>query len=113
MVSSVVNYFVRGLAMMRKHDPQVQEDGFGMVKQVATEHVADLIATYEAESDRDLRCWLLELIGEARSCEALPVLAEALASKDDSIRVWGEAGLEKMDTKEARTLLWQHKSADA
>ncbi|MEQ7128766.1 hypothetical protein ABN034_30085 [Actinopolymorpha sp. B11F2] len=42
----MVNDFERGLAMMRKHDPQVQEDGFGMVKQVATEHVADLIAAY-------------------------------------------------------------------
>jgi len=113
MVGSVVNEFARGLAMMRKHDPQVQEDGFGMVKQVAAEHVGDLIAAYRSESGRGLRCWLLELLGETRSPEALPVLAEALTSADDSIRDWAEVGLQKMDTKEARTLLWHRKHPDA
>jgi HEAT repeat protein len=93
--------------MMRKHDPQVREDGFGLVRQVAPEHVADLVTAYSREEDHGLGCWLLELIGEARSPEALPVLSEALASQDESIRDWARIGLEKLGTKEARTLLWR------
>lgn len=102
----VVDDFTRGVAMMRKRDRQVQEDGFEIVKRVAAEHVADLVAAYEAEFDHGLRCWLLELIGETRSPAAIPILAEALADKDDSIRDWAKAGLEKVNAKEARNLLW-------
>ena len=97
----VFDQFKRGMGMMRKHDRQVQEDGFALVKQVAAEHVADLISAYAREEDHGLRCWLLELIGDARSPEALPVLREALASHE-----WARVGLQKLDTKEARTLLW-------
>lgn len=95
------------MAMMRKHNPQVQEDGFGLVRQVAAEHVHDLIEAYRNESDHGLRCWLLELLGEARSPEALPIFTEALASHDDSIRSCGRRGLETLDTEEARTVLWE------
>lgn len=108
-----VNDFTRGLEMMRKRDPQVREDGFGLVKRVAADHVAELSSAYPAEDDHGLRCWLLELLGEARSPEALPVFAEALSSPDDSIRSWGEAGLEKLHTKEARRLLWEHRQRHA
>ncbi|WP_432887944.1 HEAT repeat domain-containing protein [Kribbella sp. CA-245084] len=104
----MVDQFTRGMGMMRKHNPQIQEDGFGLVKQVAHEHVADLITAYSGEEDHGLRCWLLELIGEARSAEALPVLREALASPDESIRDWARIGLEQLGTKEARALLWRH-----
>ena len=106
----VVNDFTRGMAMMQKHDPLVQEYGFGLVKGVAAEHVYELIAAYSKETHRGLRCWLLELLGESRSPEALPVFVDALASPDDSIRDWGRAGLEKLDTKDARTL-WRESTA--
>ena len=91
----MVDDFIRGLAMMRKHDPQVQEDGFGLVKGVAAAHVAELSSAYAKESEHGLRCWLLELLGETRSPEALPVLIEALDSPDESIRHWGVVGLKK------------------
>jgi HEAT repeat protein len=93
--------------MMRKHNPQVQEDGFALVRQVAPEHVADLITAYLREEDPGLRCWLVELIGEAGSPQALPVLSEALASQDESIHDWARVGLEKLGAKEARSLLWR------
>ena len=99
--------------MMRKRDPQVEENGFGLVKRVAAEHAGELIAAYSDQTDRGLRCWLLELLGEARSPEALPVFVGALASPDDSIRFRGEMGLEKLDTKEASTLLWEHRQHHA
>lgn len=106
----VVDQFMRGMKMMRQRDPQVQEDGFGLVRQVATEHVADLVAAYLDEEDPGLRCWLLELVGEARSPEALPILRDALTSPDEAIRSWARAGLQKLDSKDSRTLLWRNRN---
>jgi hypothetical protein len=104
----MVDDFERGMAMMRKHNPQVQEDGFGLVKSVAAQHVQDLITAYTNETDRGLRCWMLELLGEARSTEALAVFSQALEDPDDSVRSWGERGLKRMGTSDARTLLWEN-----
>ena len=95
------------MRLMRKHDPQLKEDGFGMLLPVASDVVTQLMQEYESESDHGLRCWLLELIGEARSTDAMPILSRELRSDDESIRDWARRGLENLDTKEARTLLWQ------
>ncbi|VTU41425.1 hypothetical protein H4P1_00057 (plasmid) [Variovorax sp. PBS-H4] len=102
----MVSDFVRGMAMMRKHDPQTQEDGFGLVKRVAAEHADELVVAHSEEADPGLRNWLLELLVEAQSPEALPIFARALEL--DATRHWGEAGLLKLNTKEARAVLWRH-----
>jgi hypothetical protein len=54
-----------------------------------------------------LRCWLLELIGYARSSKALPVLAEQLHGDDESLRDWAAVGLEHLGSKPARRELWK------
>lgn len=51
------------------------------------------------------RCWLLELIGAARSPDALPVLGIQLDSGEEVLRGWAAAGLKKLDTPEARAQL--------
>lgn len=100
--------FRAAMRLMRKHDPQERKDGFGMLAPVASDVLPRLLAEYEAESDRGLRCWLLELIGLARSSDALPLLTRELDSDNESIRGWARRGLENLNTKEARTVLWQH-----
>ena len=57
--------------------------------------------------DHGLRCWLLELIAAARSPAAVPVLAAQLESRDESRRGRAAAALERLGTREARTLLWR------
>jgi hypothetical protein len=100
--------FGDAMRLMRSHDPQRQEDGFHQFLPHAADHLHELIAQFEQEQDdHGLRCWLLELIGAARSPEALPVLAAQLSSEDESLRGWAAAGLNKLDTPEARTLLWR------
>lgn len=99
--------FYAAMRLMRKHDPQLQEDGFGMLEPIAADVLPQLIKEFEAEADHGLRCWLLELIGCARSEDALPVLSKELCSEDESIRDWARRGLEKLNTKEARAILWQ------
>jgi uncharacterized protein YidB (DUF937 family) len=106
----MADQFARGMSLMRKHDPQAQEDGFGFVRAVADEHVADLVAAYAAEQDQGLKCWLLELVGEARSSEALPLLVAELRSDSESLSSWARVGLEKLNTPEARRVLWESRA---
>ena len=92
--------------MMRKHNPQTMEDGFYSLLPHAAEHIDELLAEFQTEKDHGLRCWLLELIGEARSEKAFDLLCEQLQSSDESLREWAIRGLRKLNTREARRALF-------
>jgi hypothetical protein len=49
-------------------------------------YLAELVTEFRREHDHGLRCWLLELIGAARSPEALPLLAEQAGGDDELLR---------------------------
>lgn len=92
---------------MRKRDPQAKEDGFHSLRPYAGEHVDELIAAFSIEDDKGLRCWLLELIGAARSPAGLPILIAEAGGPDMDLRSWARSGLELLDTKPARLALWR------
>lgn len=93
---------------MRRHNPQEQEDGFHNLLPHVADHVDELMAEFRQEQeDHGLRCWLLQLIGEARSPAALPLLTEQLHNTDESLRDWAVRGLRLLDTKPAREQLWR------
>ncbi|MEU4604893.1 hypothetical protein AB0F43_18080 [Kribbella sp. NPDC023972] len=103
--------FEQAMRLMRSRDPQTREDGFQLLFPHAAEHVDELLAAFAGErKDHGLGCWLLELIGEARSPAALPVLTEQVYSADESLRDWAVRGLELLDTKPAREELWRARS---
>jgi hypothetical protein len=104
--------FQRALQMMRRRDPQTAEDGFALLRDMARAHVGELIEAFEQEHEHGLRCWLLELIGEARSVQAFDVLATHLVSEEEALRGWAQRGLRLLDTKDARRLLWQQRQDD-
>lgn len=91
----------RALQSMRSQDPRLRTHGFDFLREHADSYVDELIAEFAKETDPELRCWLLELICEARSPGALPVLAGQLDSHEESIRFWAIRGLEMLDTREA------------
>lgn len=95
------------MRLMRRHDPQQQEDGFDLLRAHAGEHLDDLIAEFHRESDPGLRCWLLELVGHARSPYALPLLTAQLHGPDEALRHWAVAGLRLLDSHEARQALYR------
>jgi HEAT repeat protein len=96
------------MRLMRSRDPERRELGFAQLRECAGEHVDQLIAEFQAErDDHGLRCWLLDLIGQARSPLALPLLAALVYDDDESIRYWAVHGLEKLGSREARTALWR------
>lgn len=96
------------LAMMRsRHDPQMAEDGFAWLHGRAGAFVDEFIVEFQREPEHGVRCWLLELIGAARSEKALPILIEQAKGADESLRNWAVRGLKNLDTKPARTALWE------
>ena len=100
--------FQDAMRLMRRHDPQLQEEGFQLLLGYAAEHLDELLAAFAAEhNDHGLRCWLLELIGQARSERALPILAGYLGSTDKALRDRAVQGLKYLDTREARQALYQ------
>lgn len=102
-----VRRFEQAMGMMRGDDPRRREDGFDFLREHADAYVGELAAEFEREQDHGLRCWLLELLAEAQSPEAIPVLTAQLAVEDDSLRLWAVRGLEMLDTKESRGALHQ------
>jgi len=74
------------------------------------DHVADdveeTVAAFHDEPDEWVRILLLCAVAEACCPEFMPLLQENLASQQESLSFWAEAGLKNIDTKEARTVLW-------
>ncbi|MES9536499.1 MULTISPECIES: HEAT repeat domain-containing protein [unclassified Actinomadura] len=98
--------FDQAMQLMRTKEPRVREDAFDFLREHADAYVGELIEEFAAErDDPGLRCWLLELIAEARSPEALEVFRGQLESQDDSLRFWAVRGLEMLDTREAEQAL--------
>src|SRR5262245_35187773 len=94
------------MQLMRRHDPQAKEAGFQTLLPHAAEHIDELIAEFPQEPhDHGLRCWLLELIGQARSTKALSILTEQLHSDDESLRSWATRGLEQLDVHKTANVL--------
>jgi hypothetical protein len=102
--------FAQALESMRSRDAQVSTRGFDFLREHADAYVGELIDEFGHEQDDELRCWLLELISEARSPRALRVLADQLESDDESLQFWGVRGLEMLDTREARHELYLARS---
>ena len=93
---------------MRRHNRQLAEDGFQRLSEIAGAHVDELIVEFGRETDHGVRCWLLELIGLARSARSFDVLVAQLRGEDEALRDWAERGLRLLDTKESRRVLWQY-----
>jgi hypothetical protein len=99
--------FTACLRMMRKRNPQTREDGFHWLLPRASEFVLELMEEFRRESEHGVRCWLLELIGEARDPRAFELLVEQLHSEDEALRGWAIRGLQKLNSSEARKAVWE------
>jgi len=99
--------FQECMRLMRKHDAQLQEDGFHFLLPHAHEYVAQLIDEFSHEADPGLRYWLLELLAEAKDPNALSLFLEYLQSDERSLKAIAVHGLKQLNTKEARRALWE------
>jgi hypothetical protein len=92
---------------LRERDARGRERAFDFLREHADAYVDELVAEFAGEEDQGLRCWLLELLAEARSAEALDVFRGQLESPDESLRFWAVRGLEMLDSREAEQVLEQ------
>ncbi len=99
--------FEVAMGRMRDGDPRVREGAFDFLREHADAYVDELIAEFAVEDDPGLRCWLLELVAEARSGKALDVFRDQLEGPDESLRFWAARGLEMLDTRAAEQVLEQ------
>ncbi len=74
----------------------------------AGENAVELIAALRSEPEKGVKVLLLAALAEAGLPESVSVLAENLASDQERLQHWAEVGLRKVNTKEARTILWHH-----
>ena len=95
------------MRLMRKRNPQLQEDGFHLLRSHAHEYTQQLMNAFAQEIDPGLRCWLLELLAEARDLDALPLFLDYLHSDETSLKTMAIRGLKQLKTKEARRALWE------
>jgi hypothetical protein len=93
------------LKMMREGNPQVAEDGFHYLRPRAREHVDELLTALATETNHAMQCWLLELIGEAKSDKGFVALCAYAKSADDSLKAWAVQGLVKLNSRQAKTFL--------
>jgi hypothetical protein len=68
--------------------------------------LTEIIIAFYLETDQRVKRILIAAIAESAPVDAVGFLAENLNSTDDSICDWAIRGLERIDTKEARTALW-------
>ncbi len=82
------------------------------LQQHAETDAADLIdATGIAvEQNYSVTPILLQILGEAKIEDALPLFNELLETSHEYLRPYAIDGLKQLDTKEARRLLWQYNS---
>src|SRR5438105_205431 len=99
--------FQECMRLMRKHDPQLQEDGFHLLLPHAHEYVQQLMDEFSQEADPGLRCWLLELIAEAKDPSAFSLFLKYLQSDESSLKAMAIRGLKRLNTREARRALWE------
>ena len=102
--------FEKCMAMMKSRDGEARETGFSWLLTRAGEYVDQLIEEFGAPENVGLETCLMELIGAAKSPSAFPFLAAQLRSQDWKCRKWAIIGLKNLNTKQARTLLWEAKS---
>jgi hypothetical protein len=80
------------------------------LRKYANTYIEDLISEFRNVTDPGVRQYLLELIGEARSPKALPVLTEVIQGDEEPSWSWAIYGLRDLESREARKVLWEAKS---
>ncbi|MFM2375973.1 MAG: hypothetical protein RLZZ165_1070 [Bacteroidota bacterium] len=104
--------FQHCMQLMRDRNPNRQEEGFHQLLPCAGRFVHELMEEFRSETDYGLKCWLLELIGQARSPHAFDLLVEQLSVGNLSYRDWAIIGLQKLNTKEAQKILAERGFSD-
>jgi hypothetical protein len=101
---------MRGEAKMPSLIVPEFDEAFGWLRSYALDYVDELVDAFYREENAKILWVIVELLGETRSVKALPVFTEALRGDDTGLWSWAIYGLTKLNTPEARRLLWDARS---
>lgn len=101
-----VNQYVRLMKSGNVKGERVEVLFWQMVKH-APQCSGELIAAFHEQEDARMRADLLEVMAWVPLPEAFPLFAEYIRSDNESLRSWSRHGLEQLNTKEARRVLWE------
>jgi hypothetical protein len=72
----------------------------------AKECMADLLETFRTDESEEVRLYIMMALDIARPPEAVPFLAEVLREGNPRYARYAESALRGINTREARTALW-------
>ena len=93
------------MVLMNHEVNEINEEGFDLLLDRAAEFADRLIDDMPEEYDAPLRYWYLELIGEARTPDAIPVFDRELSNPDIYFRRMAAEGLRRLGTPDAIRIL--------
>jgi len=83
---------------------------FDLAEHVAGAGTGELVEVFRAESDDRVQGLILSILAETASPADLALFIETLAGANADHRQWAAVGLHKLDTPEARRVLWEARS---
>jgi hypothetical protein len=87
-------------------DPLAQEEGYALPRPHAAAFLDALRQELAHAKDPFIQGWLLELIGDARSNQAFPIVVGYLLHPDTRLQHWARDGLFKLaETREGRRII--------
>ena len=88
--------FERCVEFIRSDSQAVHEDGYFWLIDRAHRHVDELIKLAFEEEDDFVRVTWVELLGETRSCDAIPTLKRMLNDHNRTVRNYAAESLKKL-----------------
>lgn len=77
------------------------EDGYHWLQGYLQPHFAELVELMQQEADFEMRSKFVELLGDARRTEAIPLLVRELESPSAKVREWAYSALRYSEMPEA------------
>jgi len=79
--------------MLRSSDPMTYEDGYHWLQGYLDDYLGDLIKLMQKETDPVMRSKFVELVGNSKDQQVIPLLEAELGSSSSEVRGWAYSSL--------------------
>lgn len=98
------------LKLLRSNNSFSRDEAYFMLLPFVNQFIPELKAAFETEPKVISKIYLMQLLEEAKSPELLEFFQKNLSHEEEAIRDCALHGLEKINTKEAKRIVWEVKS---
>ena len=93
--------FEECIDMLSNSDPLIYEDGYHWLQAYLDDYVDEIVQLMLGETDPNLRSRFVELVGNSKNPQVLPVLEAELTSPHSEVRSWAYSSLLYFENPEA------------